>query len=141
MRKRVFDSLEDRLASDLGTGRQGKLLYNALLSAVRDADIPGATEEFESRFSPLLTPGRSRRKVNPDPPAAVHSGNQSRVTGLCAAGAVACALALGFIIFNGLESETSTKTKPAVSRTIPEPAAKAPQQAAPRQVIREVQNP
>ena len=53
MRKRVFETLEERFAHDLGTGRESKILYNALHSAVRDVEVPGAVEEFEDRFCRL----------------------------------------------------------------------------------------
>jgi hypothetical protein len=64
LRKRVFATLEERYAHDLGTGRTGKILYDALHSAVRDADVPGAAKEFEDRFRPLLNPRRSPRKAD-----------------------------------------------------------------------------
>jgi hypothetical protein len=40
----VFDTLEERYAHDLGTGRAGKILYDALHSAVRDADVLSARD-------------------------------------------------------------------------------------------------
>jgi hypothetical protein len=55
MRTRVFNTLEQRHAQDFGNRRVGSKLYEDLLSAVREAGVPEAVEEFQSRFFPLLT--------------------------------------------------------------------------------------
>ena len=54
MRKRMFDTIEQRHAEDFGNGKAGIKLYEELLSAVRDAGVPEAETEFESRFLPML---------------------------------------------------------------------------------------
>jgi hypothetical protein len=54
MRKRMFDTLEERHTQDFENGKAGRKLYEDLLSAVRDAGVPEAVTEFESRFLPLL---------------------------------------------------------------------------------------
>jgi hypothetical protein len=61
MRKRMFDTIEQRHADDLGNGKAGMKLYEDLLSAVRDAGVPEAETEFESRFLPLL----NKKEVQP----------------------------------------------------------------------------
>jgi hypothetical protein len=58
MRKRMFDTLEERHAQDFENGKAGRKLYEDLLSAVRDAGVPEAVTEFESRFLPLLNRDR-----------------------------------------------------------------------------------
>jgi len=62
MRKRMFDTIEQRHADDFVNGRAGTKLYEDLLSAVRDAGVPEAETEFESRFLPLL----NKKRVQPD---------------------------------------------------------------------------
>jgi hypothetical protein len=148
MRKRIFDSLEERYAHDLGTGRAGKILYDSLHSAVRDADVPGAAEEFEDRFLPLLDPRRWPRKVNvvvdQDRIAAVdgRTGQRSWIAALCAVAIVAVALALGLSVINDVVAKRPTRTKPLIShKQETEPTAEAPKRAKPTQVIREVQDP
>ena len=144
MRKRVFDTLEERFAHDLGTGRAGKILYDALHSAVRDTDVPGAAEEFEDRFLPLLNPGRSPRKadaLDQDRIAAAdgRTGLRGWIAALCAVAVVVGALALGLSVLNDVIAKRPTRTKPLIShKQETEPTAEAPKRAKPTQVIREV---
>jgi hypothetical protein len=65
MRTRVFDTLEERFAHDLGTGRAGKILYDALHSVVRDAGVTGAEEEFEDPFCRFSIYGDRRARPTP----------------------------------------------------------------------------
>jgi len=65
MRKRMFDTLEERHADDFGNGKAGRRLYDDLLSAVRDAGVPEAVTEFESRFLPLLNRKRPQADAQP----------------------------------------------------------------------------
>ena len=51
MRERLFDTMEQYYAHDLGNGRAGKGFYEQLLSAVRAAGSPEAIKEFELDFS------------------------------------------------------------------------------------------
>jgi hypothetical protein len=53
MRRRMFDTLEQRFRQDFASDRTGKNLYDVLHAAVRDADVPGLETEFERRFLPL----------------------------------------------------------------------------------------
>jgi len=146
MRKRVFDTLEERYAHDLGTGRAGKILYDSLHSAVRDAGVPGAAEEFEDRFLPLLNPRRSPRKadaLDQDRIAAAdgRTGLRGWIAALCAVAVVAGALALGLSVLNDVVAKRPTRTKPLIShKQEAEPTAEAPKRAKPTQVIREVQD-
>src|SRR5207248_2223347 len=78
MRKRVFDTLEQCHAHDFANGRAGLKLYEDLLSAVRDAGVPEAAEEFENRFSPLLDPDRPRSDAGFGAPK--ERTNQDRMT-------------------------------------------------------------
>jgi hypothetical protein len=55
MRKRLFDTIEQRHAHDFADGRVGTRLYEDILSAVRESRVPEAIEEFETRFFPLLS--------------------------------------------------------------------------------------
>jgi hypothetical protein len=145
MRKRVFETLEERFAHDLGTGRESKILYNALHSAVRDAEVPGAVEEFEDRFLPLVDPGRSRRKtraLDQDRIAAGWTRQRGWIAALCATAVVIGALALGLSVLDGMVAEPPARTKSLISRTQrTEPTAEAPKRAEPRQIIRDVQDP
>ena len=65
MRKRMFETLEERHAYDFGSGKSGRKLYDDLLSAVRDAGVPEAVTEFESRFLPLLNKKRPQADAQP----------------------------------------------------------------------------
>jgi hypothetical protein len=61
MRKRMFDVIEQRHAHDFGNGKDGKRLYEDLLSAIRNSGITEAVEEFESHFFTFLNRNLSRR--------------------------------------------------------------------------------
>lgn len=60
MRKRMFDTIEQRHKHDFVSSRMGMGLYEDLLSAVRVSGVPEAVEEFESRFLPLLESDQTR---------------------------------------------------------------------------------
>jgi hypothetical protein len=60
MRKRMFDTIEQRHKNDFVKSRRGMGLYEDLLSAVRVSGVPEAVEEFESRFLPLLDSDKTR---------------------------------------------------------------------------------
>ena len=60
MRKRMFDTIEQRHKHDFVRSRRGMGLYEDLLSAVRVSGVPEAVEEFESRFLPLLDSDQTR---------------------------------------------------------------------------------
>ena len=66
MQQRMFDTIEQRHAHDLGDGRAGLKLYETLLSAVRESGVSEAATEFEKRFFPLLNPERPHRKAGVD---------------------------------------------------------------------------
>jgi len=126
MRKRMFETLEERHADDFGSGKSGRKLYDDLLSAVRDAGVPEAVTEFESRFLPLLT--RKRQQADAQPGFATDldlmSGAQARwragwVWLWSLAGAVVIAGAL-FLGYNYLK--TTAERLPSVTEA-PPPAA------------------
>jgi hypothetical protein len=135
MRKRIFDTLEQRHAHDFGNGRAGMKLYEDLLSAVRDAGVPEAAEEFENRFFPLLNPDRPRGEADFGPPKEMT--NQDRMTtmedrrgggwdwisALCGVAVILGALILGFNAFKMSTAELPTVTE------APIPAAKATEPA------------
>src|SRR5436190_886938 len=54
MRRRMFDTLEQRFGQDFAAERTGKNLYDVLHAAICDSDVPGLEEEFKRRFLPLL---------------------------------------------------------------------------------------
>jgi hypothetical protein len=146
VRKRVFDSLEQRFAHGLGTGREGKMLYDALLSAVRDANVPGAEEEFEARFLPLLNRAPTRQADAPDQDQVAvadgRSGRRGWIAALCAVAVLAGALALGLVVLNNVVVKPPARTKPLIFPTQEtEPAAEAPKQAEPTQVVPDLQDP
>ena len=146
VRKRIFDSLEQRFAHGLGTGREGKMLYDALLSAVRDADVPGAAEEFEARFLPLVNraPPREADALDQDQVAAAddRSGRRGWIAALCAVAALAGALALGLVVLNNAIVKPPARTKPLISPAQEtEPEAEAPKQAEPAQTVPDRQDP
>src|SRR5262249_10150534 len=66
MRRRIFESLEQRYGQDFAGGAVGRTLYATLHSAVADADVPGALAEFESRFLPLVNGRRLPNQAEAD---------------------------------------------------------------------------
>jgi hypothetical protein len=123
MRKRMFDTLEERHADDFGNGKAGRRLYDDLLSAVRDAGVPEAVTEFESRFLPLLNKKRPQADAQPGFAADldVMSGARGRwragwVWTWSLAGAVAIAGAL-YLGYNFLK--TTTGQSPTVTEAPP----------------------
>jgi anti-sigma-K factor RskA len=127
MRKRVFETLEQRHAHDFGNGREGVRLYEDLLSAVRDAGVPEAAEEFENRFFPLLNPDRARGETSAKETTAVADRRGSGwdwISALCVAAVIVGAFVLGF---NALKM---TRAEPPTVAEAPIPAAKATEEPA-----------
>jgi cell division septation protein DedD len=129
MRKRMFDTLEQRHADDLGSGKKGVKLYEDLLSAVRDAGVPEAAEEFENRFLPLVKQGQLRAGADFDPPDEMTNPNQDRrtwdwISALCVAAVIVGALILGLNALKMTIAEAPTVSEP------PVPAAKATEEPA-----------
>ena len=136
MRKRVFDTLEQRHAQDFGNGRAGMKLYEHLLSAVRDTGVAEATEEFENRFFPLLNPDRPRGDVNfgtskemiNKVTAVADRASWSWISALCVAAVMLGALILGSNALKTAEPIVTEGPIPAakvtepVSETVNEPS-------------------
>jgi hypothetical protein len=119
MRKRIFDTLEERYGQDFGSGRVGRNLYDALHSAVRDAAVPGAAKEFENRFLPLVNGQRLRGKAQLGPTEMTdqdyRAGRRGWIAALCAVTVVAGALVLGLYAVNTVMAGSPKRTKPLIS--------------------------
>src|SRR5262249_5450302 len=63
MRHCMFNVLEQQHAADFANGPKGVKLYNDLFDAVSAAEVPGALEEYEQRFFPMLDPDGSRARA------------------------------------------------------------------------------
>ena len=131
MRGRMFDTIEQRHAHDFGNGKDGKRLYEELLSAIRASGAAEAVEEFESRFFPLLDPDKPGREGRNGPQNGPREEmtegdrtKQSRrglgwVSAVCVA-----AITLGAVLFgfNALKLRIAVRSNIAVSSV---PAARA----------------
>ncbi len=141
MRKRVFDTLEQRHAQDFGNGRMGVNLYEYLLSAVGDAGVPEATEEFENRFFPLLNPDRPRGEADFGTPkeminedrmtAAEDRGSWSWISALCVAAVMLGALILGSNALKTAEPTIVTEGGPIPAAKVAEPVSETMIEPAP----------
>ena len=126
MRKRMFETLEERHADDFGSGKSGRKLYDDLLSAVRDAGVPEAVTEFESRFLPLLT--RKRQQADAQPGFATDLDLMSAAQGRWRAGwvwlwSLAGAVVIAGALFLGYNYlKTTAERLPSVTEA-PPPAA------------------
>ncbi len=145
MRKRMFDTIEQRHAQDFVSGRVGTDLYENLLSAVRASGVPEALEEFESRFFPLLNADQTRggadvgaqEEMAQDGTGEMQNRRWGRWVGISVVCLVATVLIVGFRLIGitaaeqpGFKGLTITAAKPAepASETMSEPAqAVAPQ--------------
>jgi hypothetical protein len=135
MRKRIFDTIEQRHAHDFGDGRTGMKFYEDLLSAVRDAGVPEAAEEFENRFCPLLNSNQPRGEGDVGPPKKLtnkdrltpledrRGGSGDWISALCVALVILGALVLGFNAFKTTTAEPPSVTEASI------PAAKATEPA------------
>ena len=140
MRKRMFDTLEERHARDFVNGKAGMKLYEDLLSAVRDSGVPEAITEFESRFLPLLNRDRPQRDAESGFPGGMtdqdrmiavedrRGGGWVWMWSLALAAGIAGALFFGYNFFKVTTSKPPTVTEapvPAAQPTEPgpEPAA------------------
>jgi anti-sigma-K factor RskA len=124
MRKRVFDVLEQRHASDLAAARY----YETLLAIVQEADVPEAIEEYRHRFHPLLDRGRS----DSGPSKEIHNRTKPEDS---RSGAWRWMVAVGAVVivgtaigFNTLR--TTTAKVPVVTAATAAPAAPEPEAVA-----------
>jgi hypothetical protein len=143
MRKRVFDTLEQCHAHDFGNGRAGMRLYEDLLSAVRDAGVPEAAEEFENRFFPLLNPDRPRSEAgfgtpkemsNQDRMTAVEDrrgGSWGWISSVCVAAVILGVLILGSNALKITTAELPTVTEAPIPVKTTEPTSETMTEPAP----------
>jgi hypothetical protein len=142
MRKRMFDTLEERYGQDFGSGRVGRNLYDALHSAVRDAAVPGAAEEFETRFLPLLNGQRLRGKQDQIAAADDRAGRGGWIAALCAVAVLSGALVVGLYAVNTVVAGSPTGRKPLISAApVTEPVRETVAAAEPAQAIPVDQEP
>jgi len=148
MRKRMFDTIEQRHGHDFVSGSVGTSLYEELLSAVHVAGVPEAVEEFESRFFPLLHSDQARGGADvgaQEEMAPEHGTTEAQnrrwgaLMGISAVCLVATVLIVGFRLIGitaaeqpGFDERIITAAKPteAASETVSEPAQAAAAQAA-----------
>ena len=129
MRKRMFETLEERHAYDFGSGKSGRKLYDDLLSAVRDAGVPEAVTEFESRFLPLLN--KKRPQADAQPGFATDLDLMSAAQGRWRAGwvwlwSLAGAVVIAGALFLGYNYlKTTAERLPSVTEAPPPPAQTA----------------
>jgi hypothetical protein len=147
LRRRIFESLEQRFGDDFGKDRIGRNLYDTLHSAVQDADVPDALAEFEKRFLPLVDGRRLPRQIEID---TAEAGDEIRATpfgrargwimAIVAAAVVVGGLIGGLGVLNGVLAKHQAKAKPPASEVqVSEPApAPAPQRAKPANPIRTI---
>ena len=131
MQQRMFDTIEQRHAYDLGDGKAGLKLYETLLSAVRESGVPEAAMEFEKRFFPLLNPERPHRAADGGAPE--ERSDQDRrgagwiwISTLGVAAVIFGVLIVRFDLLKTTTAGSSTATKAAildVKATEPAPGA------------------
>jgi hypothetical protein len=150
MRKRIFESLEQRYGQDFASGAVGRTLYETLHSAVADADVPGALAEFESRFLPLVN---GRRLPNQSEVASAEAADEGAleadgrgrqwgwIAAIIALVVVAGGLVVGLSTFNTILAKHSIKSKPVPDVQVTEPAPPQIPDANPIRTIEDKQEP
>jgi hypothetical protein len=129
MRRRIFESLEQRYGDDFCSGAVGQTLYATLHSAVEDAAVPGALAEFENRFLPLVNGRRLPLQSEPDPEDADEKDTTppgrriwSWVYAIVAVAVLAGGVVGGLSILNTVIAKAPKGGKPAVTQMkTPEP--------------------
>lgn len=134
MRRRIFESLEQRYGQDFGSSSVGRNLYETLHAAVADAAVPGALAEFEGRFLPLVN---GRRLPNQPEAVSAETTNErargggggarywSWVGAIVVVVVVAGGLVVGLSTFNTMLAKHSIKSKPAADVQVTQPAPRA----------------
>jgi len=147
MRRRIFESLEQRYGQDFAGGAVGKTLYATLHSAVADADVPGALAEFESRFLPLVNGRRlpnqaEAASAEADEDAPAPDGRQwGWIAAIIVVVIVAGGLVVGLSTFNTILAKHPNKSKPVPEVQVTEPAAREMPDANPIRTIEGNQEP
>jgi hypothetical protein len=134
MRRRIFDTLEQRFKQDFAADRAGKNLYDALHAAVRDADVPGLEKEFEWRFLPLL----KGRTPSPKVEAVEAARGAGWIAPLVAVAVVGVVAVVGLVVLDRVMANHPTRAeRRSISHTqAPQLPAGRPKPTGP--VIREV---
>jgi hypothetical protein len=123
VRKRVFDTIEQRHAHDFKNSRVGPGLYEDLLSAVREAGETEAVKEFESRFFPLVNsdPSLDNAAIDSSEKMTARRGSWGAISALFVV-AFLGALIVGFNALKITAAEaTRSSAKTTASETMPEP--------------------
>jgi hypothetical protein len=137
MRRRMFDTLEQRFRQDFASDRTGKNLYDVLHAAVRDADVPGLETEFERRFLPLLEGRAPLLEIE----AVENAGRGKWIAPLVAVAVVVLIAVVGIVVLDWIKTQQTTRVE---RRSIPQTQApqlplERPKPTGP--VIREVEDP
>ena len=120
MRKRIFDTIEQRHACDFRNSRVGPGLYEDLLSAVRNSGAAEAIKEFENRFSPLLNSDPSRDNAE----AAALANRRTRGWGMISAMSAVAFLGALIVGFGALKIIAAERPTVSAVKAI-EPASEA----------------
>jgi hypothetical protein len=148
LRRRVFESLEQRFGQDFGNGRAGKHLYETLHAAVADADVPDALTEFERRFLPLVDGRRLPQQTEPQSAEAGdgETAGAGRARGWIMAIAAAAVLVVGLVggltVLNTVLARHPVKSSPPAAEVQVKELAPAPepQRARPANPIRTLED-
>jgi hypothetical protein len=121
MRKRIFDTIEERHAHDLRNSSLGPAFYEELLSAVRQAGMAEAVKEFESRFLPILNSEETEHR-------ATTAADQRRRSGVGAISALFIISLLGGLVigFKALKITTAEATRSSATTTFEHMPVAAP---------------
>jgi hypothetical protein len=150
LRRRVFESLEQRFGQDFGNGRAGKHLYETLHAAVADADVPDALTEFERRFLPLVDGRRSAQQIDlesaeTDAGEAVGGGRaRGWIIAIAAVAVLVAGLVGGLTVLNTVLAKLPAKSSPPAAEVqikdqVKEPAPE-PQRTRPANPIRTLED-
>ena len=147
MRKRMFDTIEQRHKHDFVSSRMGMGFYEDLFSAVRVSGVPEAVEEFESRFLPLLDSDKTRgdADVGAQDEMAQHGTTEMQnrrwasrvgISALCLA-AFVTALIVGVRVISGTAAEQPGSQELTITAARPtEPASETMGEAAQATAVR-----
>ena len=107
MRRRMFDTLEQRFGQDFAAERTGKNLYDVLHAAICDSDVPGLEEEFKRRFLPLL----EGRAPLPEVEVVEEAGGRRWIAPLLAAAVVVLIAVVGIMVLDRIVTKQTTRSE------------------------------